>query len=146
MTVSLDLNGGNMPVKDFMKNLINVMLSNNTNNCNFEFNFLSTALNNVPVDIVMKFDVLIDIEVQKNVWIDWHYTPENPYPKLDGDPLVHVRFRDGGTTMDSESVTGARPISYWHGDGFGNCFAHTSDVKEDCQIIAYMLVDESDHD
>ena len=36
-----------------------------------------------------------------NVWIGWEYTPENPYPKLDGDPLVHVRFKDVAPENDA---------------------------------------------
>lgn len=77
-----------------------------------------------------------------NKWIDWHYTKENPFPKLEGDPLVHVKFKDETTSID----TAARPLSYWHNDGNGSNFEHSSSVKEDCQIIAYMILDPKDHD
>lgn len=86
-----------------------------------------------------------------NVWIDWKYTPENPYPKLDGDPLVHVRFGDLSESNIERGID-ARPISYWHDDGDdANDFAWLTDSKDgykpsDNSIIAYMLVDPNDHD
>lgn len=131
---------------EFFQAILKSLIKRESNSASMDLDY-EVICKGVPFDVTLKISVSLEkLEVQKNVWIDWTYTPENPYPQLDGDPLVHVRFRDGETTMDSESVTGARPISYWHGDGFGNSFAHTSDVKEDCQIIAYMLVDENDHD
>lgn len=87
-------------------------------------------------------------DVEKNVWIKWHYTPENPYPKFaDGeDPLVIVEFGDLSVSS-MERGMGARPISYWHDDG-GDCnnFEQADDLPDEVQIIAYMLVDEHDHD
>ena len=47
-----------------------------------------------------------------NVWIEWGYTEENPFPKLEGDPLVHVRFKDGSASTDDG--IGVRQISGWH--------------------------------
>ena len=79
-----------------------------------------------------------------NVWIEWWYTEENPFPKLEGDPLVHVKFADGSTSIDA-SGAGVMPISYWHDDGLGN-FDWSENNPKDCQIIAYMLVDPNDHD
>ena len=86
-----------------------------------------------------------------NVWIDWEYTPENPYPKLDGDPLVHVRFGDLSESNIERGID-ARPIGYWHDDGDDtNDFAWLTDSKggykpSDNSIIAYMLVDPNNHD
>ena len=80
-----------------------------------------------------------------NVWIDWEYTPENPYPKLDGDPLVHVRFKDGSASTDDG--IGVRPISGWHDNGDkANCFEQKKYLSKTVQIIAYLLVDPNDHD
>lgn len=86
-----------------------------------------------------------------NVWIDWEYTPENPYPKLECDPLVHVRFGDLSES-NIERGHDARPISYWHDDGdYTNSFIWPTDNKgrykptDNC-IIAYMLVDPNNHD
>ncbi len=85
-----------------------------------------------------------------NTWIDWHYTPENPFPKLDGDPLVHVRFHGGLTSMDSDVLgVGAQPISYWTGNGLdANNFdwdGRETPINEH-DIIAYMILDPNDHD
>ena len=75
-----------------------------------------------------------------NVWIDWEYTPENPFPKLNGDPLVHVRFKDKSASTDD--VIGVRPISGWHDNGDkANCFEQKKHLSKTIQIIAYMLVD-----
>lgn len=86
-----------------------------------------------------------------NTWIDWHYTPENSFPKLDGDPLIHVRFGDGYTSISREY--GARPISYWHEDGGEmNSFQWPNQIGANKyapgggDIVAYMLVNEDDHD
>lgn len=86
-----------------------------------------------------------------NVWIDWEYTPENPFPKLEGDPLVHVRFGDLSESNIERGID-ARPISYWHDDGNDtNDFSWLTGSKggykpSDNSIIAYMLVDPNDHD
>ena len=75
-----------------------------------------------------------------NVWIEWVYTEENPFPKLDGDPLVHVRFKDGSAS-DDDGI-GVRPISGWHDNGDkANCFEQKKHLSKTIQIIAYMLVD-----
>ena len=89
------------------------------------------------------------LEVPKNppfnVWIEWEYTPENPYPKLDGDPLVHVRFKDGSAS--TEDGIGVRQISGWHDNGDkDNCFEQKKNLSKTIKIIAYMLVDPNDHD
>ena len=80
-----------------------------------------------------------------NVWIEWVYTEENPFPKLDGDPLVHVRFKDGSASTDDG--IGVRPISGWHDNGDkANCFEQKKHLSKTIQIIAYLLVDPNDHD
>ena len=80
-----------------------------------------------------------------NVWIEWVYTEENPFPKLDGDPLVHVRFKDGSASTDDG--IGVRPISGWHDNGDkANCFEQGKHLSKTIQIIAYLLVDPNDHD
>ena len=80
-----------------------------------------------------------------NVWIEWVYTKENPFPKLEGDPLVHVRFKDGSAS--AEDGIGVRPISGWHDNGDkANCFEQGKYLSKTIQIIAYMLVDPNDHD
>ena len=80
-----------------------------------------------------------------NVWIEWGYTEENPFPKLEGDPLVHVRFKDRSASTDDG--IGVRPISGWHDNGDkANCFEQGKHLSKTIQIIAYMLVDPNDHD
>lgn len=107
----------------------------------------------VPFDAVLKVDITLDrFEVEKNVWIDWHYTPECQYPVLEGDPLVHVRFGDGTNSIDGKH--GARPISYWHEDGAGiNNFKGPNRNPRGGKyaagagdIIAYMILNPNDHD
>lgn len=81
-----------------------------------------------------------------NVWLEWEYTEENPFPKLEGDPFVHVRFGDLSES-NIERGHDARPISYWHENGQNgdNNFEWPSDGKggynpSDDSIIAYMLL------
>ena len=99
----------------------------------------------VPLDAVLKVDITLDrLEVEKNVWIDWKYTPENPFPKLPEDYLVHVKFADESTSISDGS--GARPLSYWHNDGNANYFEWSPYIQNESQIIAYMILDPNDHD
>lgn len=87
-----------------------------------------------------------------NVWLDWEYTEENPFPKLDGDPLISVEFGDLSVSSIERGML-AHPISYWHeyGQNGDNNFEWPSDGKggykpSDDSIIRYMLVDPNDQD
>jgi len=84
-----------------------------------------------------------------NVWIDWHYTKENPWPKLDGDPLIFVKAANGGDTTKRPP----RRFSYWRGSpkkegttSFNSFEWEDENNPCDDEIIAYMLVDPNDHD
>lgn len=81
-------------------------------------------------------------------WIQWTNNGSNVWPKLEGDPLIHVKFGDDKTSLDG---VGAQPVSYWHGDGSGNNFEWNTDrggrnvFAGASNIIAYMILDENDH-
>ncbi len=79
-----------------------------------------------------------------NTWIDWHYTPENPFPKLDGDPVMDVMFTDLSTSMDRG--VGGKPLSYWATPKDNQFNQHHEFMPEHSKIIAYMILDPKDHD
>lgn len=132
----------NVSANEFFQAVLKSFIKNESNAASVNLHY-EVICKGVPLDAVLKVDITLDrLEVEKNVWIDWKYTPENPFPNLPEDYLVHVKFKDETTSIDDA----ARPLSYWHNDGYGSNFEHSPSVKEDCQIIAYMVLDPNDHD
>lgn len=135
-------------VIEFFKHILTHMMRNSMDKADFSYDFGVTTCGK-PFDAKLNFSVTLDLQLQKNVWIDWRPTPENTYPKLDDDPLVHVKFYGGLTSMDDVNLNvGAQPISYWHDYGRENNFDWDGweNPASKYDIIAYMIVDPDDHD
>lgn len=136
-------------VIEFFQHVLSNMMKNDMDKAEFSFDFDVTA-GGKQLDARLNFSVTLDLKLKKNVWIDWKPTPENTYPKLDGDTLVHVKFYCGATSMDTDVLdVGAQPISYWNNNGLeDNNFDWDGweNPASAYDIIAYMIVDPDDHD
>lgn len=76
-------------------------------------------------------------------WINWQYTKDHPWPQLDGDPLLHVKYLDGEDSVGC--VYWPKPLSWFHGDGEVNFFEWThTPPKRNYEIVAFMIVDTND--
>lgn len=68
-----------------------------------------------------------------NDWIEWHYTPEKPYPETLDTELSMVRFRDGQEYCTNWTV------EIWHGTGKTNT-SNWANTGNESEIVAYKVV------